>query len=199
MNLLQQLFCSRTRAGILSSLFQKKGAKAHVRAFVRETGMSLGSIQHDLKSLVEMGLVKAERDGNRLYYSAVEEHPLYATLSDLVRQTTGIFAILRDAIGTEHVRFAYVFGSVAAGKEKAGSDIDLMVIGSVSLRTLVGRLSGIAEKAGREINPHCLTETEYFKRCEKQDHLISSVIRSERKVIIGDERELRRLEKEWMA
>lgn len=195
MNLLQQLFCSRTRAGILSSLFQKKGAKAHVRAFVRETGMSLGSIQHDLKSLVEMGLVKAERDGNRLYYSAVEEHPLYTTLSDLVRQTTGIFAILRDAIGTEHVRFAYVFGSVAAGKEKAGSDVDLMVIGSVSLRTLVGRLSGIAEKAGREINPHCLTETEYFKRCEKQDHFISSVIRAERKVIIGDERELRRLEK----
>jgi predicted nucleotidyltransferase len=161
--------------------------------------MSLGSVQYDLKSLVEMGLVKAERDGNRLYYSAVEEHPLYANLADLVRHTSGVFAILRDAIGSEHVRFAYVFGSVAAGKEKAGSDIDLMVIGSVSLRTLVGRLSGVAEKLGREINPHCMTETEYFKRCEKKDHFISSVVYSERKVIVGDERELRRLEKEWMA
>jgi len=199
MNILQQLFCSRTRAGILSSLFQKRGARAHLRAFVRETGMSLGSVQHDLKSLVEMGLVKAERDGNRLYYSAVQEHPLYVNLVDLVRQTSGVFAILRDAIGSEQVRFAYVFGSVAAGKEKAGSDIDLMVIGSVSLRTLAGRLSGVAERVGREINPHCMTETEYFKRCEKKDHFISSVVRSERKVIIGDESELRRLEKEWMA
>ena len=117
----------------------------------------------------------------------------------MVRQTSGVFAILRDAIGSEQVRFAYVFGSVAAGKEKAGSDIDLMVIGSVSLRTLAGRLAGVAERLGREINPHCLTEAEYFKRCEKKDHFISSVIRSERKMIIGDERELRRLEKEWMA
>jgi len=170
-----------------------------VRSFVRQTGMSLGSIQQDLKKLVEMGLIKAERDGNRLYYSAMEAHPLYATLSNLVRQTTGVFAILQEAIGTDHVRFAYVFGSVAAGKEKANSDIDLMVIGSVSLRTLAGRLSGVAERVGREINPHCMTETEYFRRCEKKDHFISSVVRSERKVIIGDESELRRLEKEWMA
>jgi predicted nucleotidyltransferase len=36
---------------------------------------------------------------------------------------------------------AFVFGSLASNREKAASDVDLMVIGSVALRTLSSWLS----------------------------------------------------------
>lgn len=43
---------------------------------------------------------------------------------------------------------------MAKNKEKATSDIDIVVIGDLGMRTLTKLLSGFQEKLGREINPH---------------------------------------------
>ena len=199
MNVLGNLFCSRTRAGILTCLFGATPQRLHVRALMREAGCSLGAGQHDLRNLVSLNLVFSERDGNRLYYSANVNHPLYPALREIVARTTGIYAVLAECLGSDSIRFAYVFGSVASGQAKASSDIDLIVIGSVGLREIVTRLISAGEKLGREINPYVMLESEYFKRCKANEHFIGSVIGSERHMIVGDEHELRGLEKERMA
>jgi predicted nucleotidyltransferase len=199
MNVLQKLIGSRARAAILSALFSESHAKTHLREIVRRSMLSVGPIQTGLKNLEATGLILSERDGNRLYYHANPIHPLYGVVKELVRLTTGIYGTLREAIGCEEVAFAYVFGSVAANQENAQSDIDLMVIGALSLRNLSERLSGMPEKLGREINPHCFSSEEYFSRCKNRDHFITSVIQTKRQVIIGDKDELTRMEKEWMA
>jgi DNA-binding transcriptional ArsR family regulator len=194
MNALEQFLGSRTRSGILSCLFGTSPQRVHLRALVRETGSSLGTVQQDLKKLKAMGLISSERDGNRLYYSADPKHPLYSCLRELVQRTTGVYGILRESLGTEDIRYAYVFGSVATG-----SDIDLMVIGAVSLRKLASRLVEDTAKLGREINPHVMTLEEYLCRCAAGEHFISSVIGTERQMIVGDENELRGMEEERMA
>ena len=97
------------------------------------------------------------------------------------------------------IRYAYVFGSIASGKAKAGSDIDLMVIGAVGLRKLASRLADGTAKLGREINPHVMTLEEYLSRCSAGEHFICSVIGTERHMIVGDEDELRGMEKERLA
>lgn len=199
MNVLQKLIGSRARAAILSALFFESNTKIHLRDIVRKSMLSVGPIQKELKNLETTGLILSERDGNRLYYYANPFHPLYDVVKELVRLTTGVYGTLREAIGTGDVTFAYVFGSVAANQEKVQSDIDLMVIGTLSLRNLSKRLSGITEKLGREINPHCFSCEEYFSRCKSRDHFITSVIETKRHVIIGDKDELARMEKEWMA
>lgn len=199
MDIFQQLLGSRARAGILAALFSSSPSKTHLREIVRKSRLSIGSIQNELKNLEETGLILSERDGNRLYYQANRAHPLYGVLQELVRLTTGIYGTLRDAIGHEDVMFAYVFGSIAANQEKAQSDIDLMVIGALSLRSLSQRLLGVTEKLGREINPHCFSYEEYVNRCKCKDHFITSVIQAQRQIIIGDADELTRMEKEWMA
>jgi predicted nucleotidyltransferase len=199
MNVLQKLMGSRARAGILATLFSENHSRLHLREIVRKSELSLGTIQKELKNLESMGLILPERDGNRLNYQADQTHPLYAVIKELIRLTTGVYGTLREAIGHDDVMFAYVFGSVAANQEKTQSDIDLIVIGALSLRNLAKRLTGLTEKLGREINPHCFTCEEYFNRCKKKDHFITSVIQTKRQVIIGDEDELTRMEKEWMA
>ena len=198
MDILANLFCSRTRAGILTCLFGST-QRLHVRALARETGCSIGAVQQDLRNLMAMGLVRSERDGNRLYYSAETNHPLYSPLCEIVARTTGVYAVLAECLGSAGIRFGYVFGSIASGQAKASSDIDLMVIGSVRLRELVTRLIPAGERLGREINPHVMSEDEYFKRCKENEHFIVSVIGSQRRIIVGNEDELRGLEKQRMA
>ena len=63
MNALEQLFCSRTRAGILSCLFGVTPQRLHLRACVRETGFSLGTLQQDLRKLVTCLIPAGEKLG----------------------------------------------------------------------------------------------------------------------------------------
>jgi len=79
---------------------------------------------------------------------------------------------------------------MAANKEGAASDIDLMIIGDISLRELSTLLSGQEEQTGREINPHIYSKKEFQKRLAAQDHLISKIVTGEKVFIIGTEHEL---------
>ena len=85
---------------------------------------------------------------------------------------------------------AFVFGSIARGEEKAGSDVDLMVIGQMGLRDLSRLLSGIEEKIGREVNPHVLREEELRRRIRQKEHFVSRVMETPKIFVIGTQDEL---------
>ena len=108
----------------------------------------------------------------------------------LVLKTSGLIEILKRALDTKGITIAFIFGSIAQNQEGARSDVDLMVIGQVGLRTLSGWLSGITEEIGRDINPHILSVNEFKKRKKEGDHFLSTVLNSPRLFIIGNEDEL---------
>jgi predicted nucleotidyltransferase len=95
--------------------------------------------------------------------------------------------------GARDVELAFVFGSIASNTAKAHSDIDLMVIGTIGLRQLSKRLSGLEAKLGREVNPHVLTPEEFTRRASERDHFITAVLKGARLFVVGGEDELRRL------
>ena len=105
-------------------------------------------------------------------------------------KTDGLAGVLQPALKTPEVRLAFVFGSVARGDTRAESDVDLMVIGEVGLRKLTALLSGIADKVGREINPHVMTPEEFAKRKADRDHFVTSVLGSPKLFVKGTEHEL---------
>jgi predicted nucleotidyltransferase len=125
-----------------------------------------------------------------VYYRAKTECPLYPEIRNLVLKTSGLSDVLKSALTDKRIRVAFVFGSIARGEEKAGSDVDLMVIGQLGLRDLSRLLSGLEEKIGREINPHVLREEEFQKRIRAKEHFVSSVIEAPKFFIIGSQREL---------
>jgi predicted nucleotidyltransferase len=85
---------------------------------------------------------------------------------------------------------AFVFGSVAAGSDRAASDVDLMVIGSLSLRQVMQRISGVTGSLGREVNPHVMTVADFLEKRRRRDHFLGTVLASPRLFVIGDERDL---------
>ncbi|MCX6560782.1 MAG: hypothetical protein NTZ26_09760 [Candidatus Aminicenantes bacterium] len=81
-------------------------------------------------------------------------------------------------------------GCGSEGEETAGSDLDLFIVGSITLRALTPKLSGLAEEIGREINPFAITVEELRDRIERKDHFVSRVLASPKLFVIGDENEL---------
>ena len=65
-----------------------------------------------------------------------------------------------------------------------------MIVGSVGLRRLTQLLLGVAERLGREINPHILTPEEFKGRNLKNDHFVTAVLASPKLFVIGTEHEL---------
>lgn len=165
----------------------------HVRALERDSSVSFGSIRQELKKLSRLDLVKSRRDGNRLYYSANTEHPLYPEIIGLVTKTVGYIGILKEALLDKAVIAAFVFGSVAEGGEKSGSDLALAVIGNIGMRRLSTLLSGCEERIGRAINPHTYRADEFAKRVTKRDHFVTQLLASSKVFIIGSENEFARI------
>jgi predicted nucleotidyltransferase len=190
MNQLAELLSSRARAEIFRLLLGGTGEELHVREIERRSGLNDSTLRQELRKLVRLDLVQSRRDSNRVYYRAKTENPLYPEIRNLVLKTSGLSDVLKSALTDKRIRVAFVFGSIASGEEKAGSDVDLMVIGQLGLRDLSRLLSGVEEKIGREVNPHVLREEEFRKRIRAKEHFASSVMESPKIFIIGSEREL---------
>jgi predicted nucleotidyltransferase len=148
-----------------------------------------------MRKLTRLSLVIPRRDGNRLYYSADQAHPLYPVIHELVLKTSGLVSILYEAMCDQSIDVAFVFGSVARGDETAVSDVDLMVIGNIGMRDMAGLLAGLTETIGREINPHVMTKSEYNRRKRNQDHFTMRVLEGPKMFVIGNADEFEALGK----
>ena len=193
MDQLVSLIGSKTRAEIFRLLFQRAGIELYLRELQRRSGLSIRPVQQELSKLAQMGLVKLRSDGNRIYYGANTEHPLFPEIRAIVEKTSGVVSSLENALAGPGVDLAFVFGSVGAGKARPDSDLDLFVVGNIGLRRLVKRLGGMSERVGRVINAHVMSKEEFSRKAQTKDHFVSNVLRTKRAFVIGSEDELRRL------
>jgi DNA-binding transcriptional ArsR family regulator len=191
-NPLERVLSSKARAEIFRLLFEEP-VELYMRDIERKTGLAIGSVQQVLKDLTKLDLVVARKDGNRLYYSAKLDNPLYIDIHNLVVKTVGLVGVLSRALDDDSIKYAFIFGSLARGEERSHSDVDLFVIGNIGLRRLSELLSKIKSKLGREINPHAMTENEFAKRKRTKDHFVSKVLEDNRIFLKGSDNELKKL------
>ncbi|MBW1730706.1 MAG: nucleotidyltransferase domain-containing protein [Deltaproteobacteria bacterium] len=199
MNLLSEIFSSKARAEILRLLFGPSHQELHVREIERRAGMNIRTIRHELRKLHRLDLVIVRKDGNRLYYKANIEHPIYIDLRNIVLKTSGLVEILQNTLGKEGICVAFIFGSLARGDTNARSDVDLMVIGDIGLRSLASKLPSVSEQIGREITPHVMTVSEFEKRKKAGEHFLARVLESPKLFIVGSEDDLRAMEGKRLA
>jgi predicted nucleotidyltransferase len=192
MSLLNVLF-PQVRAEVLRLLFADESRELHLRELTRQSGLTLGTLQSEVEKLCAADLLLSRRDGNRRYFKANTTHPLFPDLHQLVLKTAGLREVLAEALqDIDGVELAFVFGSLASGTGKAGSDVDFLVIGDVGLRTLAPRLRKAAEWLGREINPVTMTASDFVRDRNDKPFLLD-VLAREKLWVKGNADELARL------
>jgi predicted nucleotidyltransferase len=194
MNLLAQILTSQVRAEIFRHLFDRQRASYHLRELQRRSKLAVGTMQKEIAHLMKLDLIVSKKDGNRLYFSANTEHPLYVDICNLVEKTAGVPQKLKKALeDLPSIECAFIFGSTAKEQTKAHSDIDLIIIGTVGLRALTVRFKPLSMEIGREINPHVYAVEGWKEKVAKKDHFLTTVLGEKRIFIIGDEDVLTRL------
>lgn len=196
MTILPELLSSKVRSEIFRILFRDKDATFHVREIERQSGFTIGTVQKELKKLEGLDLINKSKDGNRLYYRANNEHPIYPDIRNIVLKTVGLYDILQNALTKNpdiHIDIAFVFGSLANGHGNARSDVDIMIIGDVGLKDVTALLSGVSQQISREINPYVMNLGEYKKRKDEKEHFVMTVSASPKLFVIGNEDDLEKM------
>ena len=103
-----------------------------------------------------------------------------------VRRGLRIESVIRDVLGSvaDRLDFAFVFGSTARNQQTRESDIDLIVVGDVSLRILSEPLSTAERILGRRISPAMYTKDSFKQRYQSGDPFLQQVVRSEKMAVI---------------
>jgi predicted nucleotidyltransferase len=155
-------------------------------------GTSPSSLQRELSSLVTSGILARRREGTRAYFKAETKSPVFRDLHQLFEKTAGLVATVEQILTPfgGKILCAFVYGSVARGREHASSDVDLMVIGRAGLSGLSPSLRKAEERLGRELNVTAYSPEEFQDRVKSHDHFLAAVLRGRKKFVKGGQRDL---------
>lgn len=185
----------QTRGAVLALLYGHTEQSFYLRQLARTVGTGHGALQRELRLLTEMGLVVRTVQGNQILYRANSRSPIFSEVRSLVAKTIGLSDTIRVALATlgTRIEIAFVYGSVARQQERAGSDVDLMVVGEVSFGDVVSALGPAQKKLGREINPTVFSALELRSKLAARNHFLSSLVREKKLFLIGTQNEFAKL------
>jgi predicted nucleotidyltransferase len=183
------------RRRILALLLLHPDESFYVREIARLTGIPAGSLHRELKLLSDSGLLTRYASGNQVRFQADSACPLFEDLAGVFRKTAGLADVLRETLGPlrGRIRLAFVFGSLAQGKERAGSDIDVMVVGSASFASVVEATGSVEARLRREVNPVVMAAKDFRAKHTSRDRFVTRVAREPKIFVVGDADDLANL------
>jgi len=198
---LADVLFGQIRGKVLALLFGQADKSFYVRQIARHIKASVGAVQRELEKLAGVDLIVRTSVGNLVLYQVNQRNPVFAEMKALVSKTVGIFNILHTALEqiADRITVAFVYGSLARQEEKADSDVDLMIVGSVELDDALAHLSDSEKTLGRAVNPTVYSAPEFKTKLENGNHFLNAVVNGDKVFLIGNEDELRKMAGVWMA
>jgi len=164
----------------------------HVREIGRITGKAPGTMLRELNRLADAGVLTRRPVGNQVQFQANAACPIYEDLRNILKKTAALADVLRVALEplADRIQAAFVYGSVARGDERPGSDLDVMIIGEAKFAEVVNALAAAGETLRREINPNLYPMREFRAKLAAGDPFLKRVLADKKIFLIGDAHDL---------
>jgi len=173
---LDKIIGSKAKIKILKYLFGHLASMSE-NELAKVIKVSVMTINRLMKELRELNLVNMERIGNANVWSVNKESYTYVALSKVIGEISSVptplehlKATLSRNIPKKLVKRAVIYGSLAQGKSKANSDIDLFILArsqkeAEELIPYIDKLSSLCLSLyGNRLAPYILTEAQLQKR-----------------------------------
>jgi predicted nucleotidyltransferase len=188
---------SRVQLRVLSLLLSKPDRAYQITDVIRLAGSGRGAVQRELEKLSAAGILTLSISGKRKSYQANRKSPIFNELYGLIMKTVGMIDPIRSALKPyrEKINLAFVYGSVAKGKDTAKSDIDLMIFGNeLALSEIYGALQKAEKSLMRTINPNLTTAEEWQHKVIDNNSFVRNILQQPKLFVFGTENELKRIE-----
>lgn len=179
------------RRRVLGLLLLAPDQALHGREIARRTGLQSGTVLRELNRLVDAGLLKREKRGNQSLYGADRDCPIFEEVAGILRKTSGAADVIAGALGplSDRIESAFIYGSFAKGTARAGSDIDVLIVGAAQLGAVIDALYPVQARVGREINPKVFSSREWNAKLKAKSAFATELQANPKIVLIGDKDE----------
>jgi predicted nucleotidyltransferase len=181
---------SRVQQRVLALLFGQPDRRFQSAELIRLAHSGTGAVHRELTRLADVGWVTVTRSGNQKHYQANRAAPAFGELHGLVVKTVGVVEPLRQALLTKarDLRAAFVYGSVAKGSDKAGSDVDLMVISDrLGYPDLFEAMQSAEAVLARPVNPNVMSLAEWRRKRAIKDSFAARISSRPRLFVVGSD------------
>ncbi len=193
-HILDDLLGQKSKVTILRILYHE--AELTGREIARKAGLSPRAAQQTLQELYTIGVLTRKTVGASYLFSLNRtRYVVENILSPLFDSEQGLVAAmieeLRKALPANGIVSIIMFGSVARGESKQGSDLDIMIVldNALDVRKTTSCVQDkggkFLAKFGMMLSPHVIRKCDFISRFDKKDKLIQNVIK-EGRVIFGD-------------
>jgi DNA-binding transcriptional ArsR family regulator len=182
----------KIRQGILAAVLPYPKKAWYASELARRLAVTPSSLQRELRDLTLAGILKKHQQGRMAYYQANEESPIFSDLQGIMLKTAGFTDVLVDTLKplAANIRVAFVYGSMALGKDQSDSDIDLMMVGTLKSSELSAPLRKATTLLYRAINPILYSPAEFRKKRMENDHFLNQVLKKQKLFVIGNKDDL---------
>jgi predicted nucleotidyltransferase len=192
--MLELLFSSTARVKVLALLLLNPETHFYQREISTLTGLPIRAVQREVQRLQTLGLLTSFSRGNQVHYQVNRDFFLFPELKGIFLKTVGLTALLGDALEeVENIALAFIYGSYAVDQENTTSDIDLLVVGTLSSRALHTTLQEAEKLVHREINYTLFSPDEFRTRAQAGNGFLHNVLTGPKLFLIGDEDALQAL------
>jgi predicted nucleotidyltransferase len=183
---------TKTRQEILAATLLQPERWWYLSELAHFLNATPSSLQRELASLSEAGILELRTDGNRVYYRANGLCPFLPELQGLFVKTVGLVDLLARTLTplAKMIDVAFVFGSFAESRELVTSDIDLLIVGKTGLTQIAQVLQEAENKMNRPINPVILSREEARSKLIEKNHFLETVRKANKLFILGKDSEL---------
>lgn len=181
---------TKVQQRVLGILFGNTERSFYAQEIIALAASGSGAVQRELARLEGAGLVTVSKVGRQKHYQANPASPVFAELRALTLKTSGLAGILRGALApvADSILAAFVYGSIARGEDRAGSDVDVMVVSErLAYADLFDALEEASSQLGRAVNPTIYTSAELTRRQAQDNAFIVRVLAGPKIWVVGDE------------
>lgn len=158
--MLETLISSKTRIKLLLKFFLNSKSTSYLRGLESEFGDSSNSIRVELNRFEKAGMLTSFVKGNKKYFIANTEHPLYKDTHNILLKYIGFDKIIDSVIERlGHVQKVYVTGAFAKGIDD--KVIDLVFIGNINGTYLAELVTKVEKHISRRVRYIIFSEEEF--------------------------------------
>jgi len=192
--MIDSLFGSKTRVKLLHLFLNHPGQSFYVREITRLIDEQINSVRRELANMLEVGVITSDNADNKLYYQVNQRYEFYSALRAIFagEPIAAVQPIKDQATGlnVQHVaalqsipslRLAVASGVLVPGSH---SQVDLLLVGTVSAAKVKKALQAIEKLEGRELNYTVLPYDEFYYRLSVRDKFITEILNGKHSVAV---------------
>ena len=148
--MLSTLISSKTRIKLLLKFFLNSNTVGYLRGLEAEFGESSNAIRLELNRFEEAGMLRSFSEGNKKFFQANTEHPLFGEIHNIIIKHVGIDRILEQVVQRMgKLDKVYLTGDFAKGSDSP--IIDLIFIGDPDKTYLTYLVEKVEAKLERKL------------------------------------------------